>query len=43
MKKLILSVMLLASAMGTAFAQETDSNVALNPYVRLLRANSFKG
>jgi len=43
MKKLILSVMLLASAMGTAFAQETDSNVALNPYSPLTSGELFQG
>ena len=43
MKKLILSVMLLASAMGTAFAQETDSNVALNPNSPLTSGELFQG
>lgn len=43
MKKLILSVMLLASAMGTAFAQETDSNVALNPNSPLTSGKLFQG
>ena len=43
MKKLILSVMLLASAMGTAFAQETDSNAALNPYSPLTSGELFQG
>ena len=43
MKKLILSVILLASAMGTAFAQETDSNVALNPNSPLTSGELFQG
>ncbi len=43
MKKLILSVMLLASAMGTAFAQETDSNVVLNPNRPLSSGELFQG
>ena len=43
MKKLILSVMLLASAMGTAFAQETDSNVALNPNSPLTSGELVQG
>ena len=35
--------MLLASAMGTAFAQETDSNVALNPNSPLTSGELFQG
>ena len=43
MKKLILSVMLLASAMGTAFAQETDSNVVPNPSRPLTSGDLYQG
>ncbi|SFG48553.1 hypothetical protein SAMN05216383_13121, partial [Prevotella sp. KH2C16] len=43
MKKLILSVMLLASATGAAFAQETDSNVVLNPNRPLSSGEFFQG
>src|SRR3712207_8329663 len=43
MKKLILSVMLLASATGVAFAQETDSNVTLNPNRPLTSGELFQG
>ena len=43
MKKWILSVMLLASATGAAFAQNTDSNVSLNPNRRLSSGELFQG
>ena len=43
MKKWILSVMLLASATGAAFAQNTDSNVLLNPNRPLSSGELFQG
>ncbi|KGN95411.1 conjugative transposon protein TraN [Porphyromonas crevioricanis] len=43
MKKWILSVMLLASATGAAFAQETDSNVPLTPNRPLSSGELFQG
>lgn len=43
MKKWILSVMLLASATGAAFAQNTDSNVSLNPNRPLSSGELFQG
>ncbi len=43
MKKWILSVMLLASATGVAFAQETDSNVSLTPNRPLSSGDLFQG
>ena len=43
MKKWILSVMLLASATGAAFAQETDNNVSLIPNRPLSSGELFQG
>ena len=43
MKKWILSVMLLASATGAAFAQNTDSNVSLTPNRPLSSGELFQG
>lgn len=43
MKKWILSVMLLASATGAAFAQEGESNVLLNPNRPLSSGELFQG
>ena len=43
MKKWILSVMLLASATGAAFAQETDNNVSLTPNRPLSSGELFQG
>ena len=43
MKKWILSVMLLASATGVAFAQNTDSNVSLTPNCPLSSGKLFQG
>lgn len=43
MKKWILSVMLLASATGAAFAQNTDSNVSLTPNYPLSSGDLFQG
>lgn len=43
MKKWILSVMLLASATGAAFAQETDNNISLNPNRPLSSGELFQG
>lgn len=43
MKKWILSVLLLASATGAAFAQETDSSVSLTPNRPLSSGELFQG
>ena len=43
MKKWILSVMLLASATGATFAQNTDSNVSLTPNRPLSSGDLFQG
>ncbi|MDY4250579.1 conjugative transposon protein TraN [Bacteroides pyogenes] len=43
MKKWILSVLLLTSVTGAAFAQETDSNVSLNPNRPLSSGDLFQG
>ena len=43
MKKWILSVMLLASATGATFAQNTDSNVSLTPNRPLSSGELFQG